>query len=108
MVEATVVLKPRDQWRPGMTWDRLVQEMDAKLRYPGMPNIFWMPIQTRTEMLATGVRSQLGIKVFGDDPAAIERAGIEIEHALADVPGARSAQAERLGGGVYLGVRVDR
>jgi Cu(I)/Ag(I) efflux system membrane protein CusA/SilA len=82
--------------------------MDAKLRYAGMPNIFWMPIQTRTEMLATGIRSQLGVKVFGDDPRTIEEAGVAIEHALAGVPGTRSAQAERLTGGFYLDVRVDR
>jgi Cu(I)/Ag(I) efflux system membrane protein CusA/SilA len=73
-----------------------------------MPNIFWMPIMTRTEMLATGIRSQLGIKVFGDDPATIEQAGIAIEHALVDVPGTRSTQAERLTGGFYLDVRVNR
>ncbi|MGH7288287.1 MAG: efflux RND transporter permease subunit, partial [Myxococcota bacterium] len=78
------------------------------LRYAGMPNIFWMPIQTRTEMLATGIRSQLGIKVFGDDPETIEKTGVAIEHALADVKGTRSAQAERLTGGFYLDVRVDR
>jgi Cu(I)/Ag(I) efflux system membrane protein CusA/SilA len=108
MVETVVTLKPREAWRPGMTWERLVGEMDAQLRYPGMPNIFWMPIQTRTEMLATGIRSQLGIKVFGDDLATLERVGVEIERALADVPGTRSAQAERLTGGFYLDVRVDR
>ena len=61
MVETTIVLKPRSQWRPGMTWDRLVKEMDQQLRYPGMPNIWWMPIQTRTEMLSTGIRSPLEI-----------------------------------------------
>jgi copper/silver efflux system protein len=108
MVETNITLKPRSAWRPGMTWDRLVQEMDEKLRYAGMPNIFWMPIMTRTEMLATGIRSQLGIKVFGDDPATIEQAGIAIEHALVDVPGTRSTQAERLTGGFYLDVRVNR
>jgi Cu(I)/Ag(I) efflux system membrane protein CusA/SilA len=108
MVETVITLKPRSEWRPGTSWEQLVQEMDAKLRYAGMPNIFWMPIQTRTEMLATGIRSQLGIKVFADDPATIERVGVEIEHALADVAGTRSAQAERLTGGFYLDVRVDR
>jgi Cu(I)/Ag(I) efflux system membrane protein CusA/SilA len=108
MVETVVTMKPRTEWRPGMTWERLVQEMDEKLRYAGMPNIFWMPIQTRTEMLATGIRSQLGIKVFGDDPKTIEEAGVAIEHALAEVDGTRSAQAERLTGGFYLDVRVDR
>ncbi len=108
MVETIITLKPKSAWRPGMSWERLVQEMDEKLRYAGMPNIFWMPIQTRTEMLATGIRSQLGIKVFGDDPATVEQAAVAIEHALADVPGTRSAQAERLTGGFYLDVRVDR
>jgi Cu(I)/Ag(I) efflux system membrane protein CusA/SilA len=108
MAETVVMMKPRSEWRPGLTWERLVQEMDAKLRYAGMPNIFWMPIQTRTEMLATGIRSQLGVKVFGDDPRTIEEAGVAIEHALAGVPGTRSAQAERLTGGFYLDVRVDR
>ncbi|MGH7337535.1 MAG: efflux RND transporter permease subunit, partial [Myxococcota bacterium] len=65
MVETVVQLAPREKWRPGLTWDGLVAELDEKLRYPGMPNLWWMPIQTRTEMLATGVRSQLGVKVFG-------------------------------------------
>ncbi|MGH7341472.1 MAG: efflux RND transporter permease subunit, partial [Candidatus Rokuibacteriota bacterium] len=108
MVETVVTLRPRSEWRPGMTFEGLVQEMDQRLRYPGMPNVFWMPIQTRTEMLATGIRSQLGIKVFGDDLAAIEQTAVAIEHALAGVPGTRSAVAERLTGGFYLDVRVDR
>ena len=59
MAEVTVVLKPRSAWRPGLTWDALLEEMDEKLHFPGMPNVWWMPIQTRTEMLATGVRSPL-------------------------------------------------
>jgi len=108
MVETLITLKPRDQWRQGMTWERLLEEMDEKLDYPGMPNLFWMPIQTRTEMLATGIRSKLGIKVFGDDLETIERAAIEIEAALADVPGTRSAVAERLTGGFFLDIRVRR
>jgi Cu(I)/Ag(I) efflux system membrane protein CusA/SilA len=82
--------------------------MDERLRWPGMPNVFWMPIQTRTEMLATGVRTQLGVKVFGDDLAAIERASLAVERALADVPGTRSATAERLTGGFYLDFHVNR
>jgi len=108
MVETLVTLKPRSEWRAGMTWELLVQEMDEKLSYPGMPNLFWMPIQTRTEMLATGIRSQLGIKVFGGDLATIEKAATAIEAALADVPGTRSAIAERLTGGFYLDVHTDR
>ncbi|MFQ5526921.1 MAG: efflux RND transporter permease subunit [Thermoanaerobaculia bacterium] len=108
MVESVVVLKPREEWRPGLTWDDLVTEMDRELQYPGMPNIWWMPIQTRTEMLATGIRSQLGIKVFGDDLQEIEAAAVEIERVVAQVPGTRSAFAERSTGGFFLDVEVDR
>jgi Cu(I)/Ag(I) efflux system membrane protein CusA/SilA len=108
MVESTLLLRPPEEWRPGMTFGRLIAELDARVRYPGMPAVWWMPIQTRTEMLTTGIRSQLGIKVFGPDAASIERAGVAIEHALAAVPGTRSAVAERLTGGFYLDFRVDR
>jgi Cu(I)/Ag(I) efflux system membrane protein CusA/SilA len=108
MVETVIVLKPKSAWRRGLTQAQLVSEMDEKLRYPGMPNLFWMPIQTRTEMLATGVRGQLGIKVFGGDAAELEQAAVAIEDALAGVPGTRSVQAERLTGGFYLDVRIDR
>jgi Cu(I)/Ag(I) efflux system membrane protein CusA/SilA len=108
MVETVVTLRPRRDWRPGMSYEQLLREMDETLRYPGMRNVFWMPIQTRTEMLATGIRSQLGIKLYGDDPAVLERTAVEIEHALRDVPGTRSAVAERLTGGFYLDFQVDR
>ena len=108
MAEVTVVLKPRDQWRAGMTWERLIQEMDEKLQYPGMPNVFWMPIQTRTEMLATGIRSPLGILVFGNDLDEIERTAVEIERAVANVPGTRSAFADRSTGGFYIDFEVKR
>ncbi len=108
MVETVVMLKPRDQWRPGMTWERLVREMDEKLQYPGMPNIWWMPIQTRTEMLSTGVRSPLGVQVFGDNLVEIEETAIAIEKALAGVPGTRSAFADRSTGGFYIDIVVKR
>jgi Cu(I)/Ag(I) efflux system membrane protein CusA/SilA len=108
MAEVTVVLKPREQWRPGVTWDALRKEMDEKLRFPGMTNVWWMPIQTRTEMLATGVRSPLGIEVFGDDLDAIEQTAISVEHSVAQVPGTRSAFAERSTGGFYIDFDVDR
>ncbi len=108
MAEVTVVLKPRDQWRAGLTWDALLKEMDEKLRFPGMTNVWWMPIQTRTEMLATGVRSPLGIEVFGDDLDAIEQTAISVEHSVAKVPGTRSAFAERSTGGFYIDFDVDR
>jgi copper/silver efflux system protein len=108
MAEITVTLKPEAQWRPGMTWDRLLDEMDAKLHIPGFPNIWWMPIQTRTEMITTGVRSPVGIKVLGPDLKTIEKIGLEIEQVLANVPGTKSAFAERLNEGYYLDMIVNR
>jgi Cu(I)/Ag(I) efflux system membrane protein CusA/SilA len=108
MVEVTVVLKPRAQWRAGLTWDGLIKEMDEKLRFPGMPNVWWMPIQTRTEMLATGVRSPLGIEVFGDDLAAIEQTALAVEKAVSQIPGTRSAFAERSTGGFYVDFDIKR
>ena len=108
MAEITVTLKPEAQWRPGMTWDRLLDEMDAKLRIPGFLNIWWMPIQTRTEMITTGVRSPVGIKVLGPDLKTIEKIGLEIEQVLATVPGTKSAFAERLNEGYYLDLTVNR
>ncbi len=108
MAEITIVLKPRSEWRKGLTWDALVKEMDEKLHFPGMPNVWWMPIQTRTEMLATGVRAPLGIQVFGDNLEVIEQAAISIEHAVAQIPGTRSAFAERSTGGFYIDFEVKR
>src|SRR5262249_53868256 len=83
MVETVVTLKPEEEWRPGVTWDSLLGEMDRTVRLPGMPSIWWMPIQTRTEMLATGIRSVLGIKVLGPDLSEIEQVGQRIEAVLA-------------------------
>ncbi|MFB3076304.1 MAG: efflux RND transporter permease subunit, partial [Candidatus Methylomirabilales bacterium] len=108
MAETVVTLKPQDQWRPGMTWDRLIEEMDQRVRFPGMPNIWWMPIQTRTEMLATGIRSSLGIKIYGPKLDEIERIGLQIEGLLQNVPGTRSVFAERVTGGYYLDIDVRR
>ncbi len=108
MVETIVVLKPREEWRSGVTWDGLLAEMDGELRYPGMPNVWWMPIQTRTEMLSTGIRSQLGIKVYGDSLEQIEATAVAIERAVVDVPGTRSAFAERSTGGFFADFEVDR
>jgi len=108
MVETVVVLRPREEWREGLTWDGLIAEMDQTLQYPGMPNVWWMPIQTRTEMLSTGIRSQLGIKVFGDDLAEIERTAVAIERAVQEVPGTRSAFAERSTGGFFADFTVNR
>jgi Cu(I)/Ag(I) efflux system membrane protein CusA/SilA len=108
MAETLIQLKPREQWRPGLTWDGLVQQLDDKLRFPGVSNVWWMPIQTRTEMLSTGVRSALGVKVLGDDLPSLERSAIAIEKVLAKLPGTRSAYAERATGASYLDFVVDR
>jgi len=108
MVETIITLKPKDQWREGMTWDKLISEMNQKLKFPGMSNIFWMPIQTRTEMLSTGFRSNLGMKVFGPELGKIEEIGVEIEKVLSDIPGTRSAFAERVTGGYFLDFDIDR
>ena len=108
MAETTVTLKPEEQWRPGVTWDSLIAELDPLLKFPGMPNIWWMPIQTRTEMLATGIRSNLGIKILGPDLVEIERIGLKIESLLQELRGTRSAYSERVTGGYYLDVQVDR
>ncbi len=108
MVETVITLKPKDQWRPGMTWDKLLAEMNENVRFPGMANIFWMPIQTRTEMLSTGFRSKLGIKVFGPDLETIEDIGVEIEGILTELQGTRSVFAERVTGGYFLDFDIDR
>src|SRR5579862_3559778 len=108
MIETVVKLKPPDQWRPGMTWEKLLAKMNAKVKTPGMANIFWMPIQTRTEMLTTGFRSILGVKVFGPDLAAIQDIGVQIEKALSDFPNTRSVFAERTTGGYFLDFTPNR
>src|SRR5438445_1667250 len=108
MFETVVTLKPPTQWRAGITWEKILDEMNAKLKTPGMANIFWMPIQTRTEMLTTGFRSILGIKVFGPDLGEIQKLAVQIEKDLADLPNTRSAFAERTVGGYFLDFTVNR
>lgn len=112
MIETIITLKPQSEWRDGITWDGLISEMDAAMQFPGMPNIWWMPIQTRTEMLATGIRSTLGIKVFGPDLEQIEQTAVDIERALLDDSRTkaytRSAFAERTTGGYFLDFDIDR
>jgi Cu(I)/Ag(I) efflux system membrane protein CusA/SilA len=108
MFETVVSLMPHEKWRPGMTWEKIIAEMNGKLKTPGMANIFWMPIQTRTEMLTTGFRSVLGVKVFGPDLGAIQTLGVEIEKALTDLPDTRSVFAERTTGGYFLDITPRR
>ncbi len=108
MFETVVKLKPPEEWRPGITREKLIDEMNEKVKTPGMANIFWMPIQTRTEMLTTGFRSILGVKVFGPDLAGIQDIGVKIEKALSDFPKTRSVFAERTTGGYFLDFTPNR
>lgn len=108
MGETVITLKPKAQWREGMTWDKLIAEMDGKLQFPGVANIWWMPIQTRTEMLATGIRSNIGIKVLGPDLEEINQIGRRIEGVLAQMKETRSSFFERVTGGYYLDFVIDR
>ena len=108
MFETTIALKPEEEWREGLTWDELIAEMDRAIRFPGIPNSWTMPIKGRIDMLATGIRTPVGIKIFGPDLRELERLGREIENAVAMVPGTRSAVAERPMGGSYLNIEIDR
>ncbi|TJY64868.1 efflux RND transporter permease subunit [Sinimarinibacterium sp. CAU 1509] len=108
MIETTIQLKPRDQWRPGMTSDDLIAEMDAALQIPGMGNVWVQPIRNRIDMLATGIKSPVGIKIAGPDLAQIDQLGARIESVVSKVPGAVSVFAERTTGGRYIEVRPDR
>jgi len=108
MFETTVKLKPRDQWRPGMTPERLIEELDAAVKVPGLANIWIPPIRNRIDMLATGIKSPIGVKVTGSDLAVIDRIALEVERVARGVPGVSSALAERLAGGRYVDVRIDR
>lgn len=108
MTETTVVFKSRDQWRDGMTPEKLVDELDRTVRIPGLTNVWVPPIRNRIDMLATGIKSPVGIKVAGADLATIDRITREIEQAVKAVPGVTSAFAERLIGGRYIEVDIDR
>jgi Cu(I)/Ag(I) efflux system membrane protein CusA/SilA len=108
MFETTIQFKPRDQWRPGMTPEKLIEELDRIVRVPGLTNIWVPPIRNRIDMLATGIKSPVGVKVAGTDLATIDRITTEIERALKDVPGVSSALAERLTGGRYVDVNIRR
>jgi copper/silver efflux system protein len=108
MFETTITLKPEEEWRQGMTYDRLVATMDSAVRLPGVTNAWTMPIQGRNDMLATGIRTPVGIKIFGPDLGELERLGKAIEQAVQTVPGTRSAFAERVVSGHYLDIDIDR
>ncbi|MEO7237557.1 MAG: CusA/CzcA family heavy metal efflux RND transporter, partial [Gemmatimonadales bacterium] len=108
MFETTITLRPESEWRPGLTYEGLVDSMDAAVRLPGITNAWTMPIKARIDMLATGIRTPVGIKIFGPDLQVLENIGKEIEQAVQSVPGTRSAFAERAVSGYYLDIDIDR
>lgn len=108
MLETTIQFKPRDEWRAGMTPEKLVKELDARLKIPGMANVWVQPIRNRIDMLSTGIKSPVGIKIGGADLATLEKLGEEVERLMKKVPGASSVIAERVTGGRYIDVKIDR
>ncbi len=108
MFETVITLKPKEQWREGVTVDSLIAEMDAALQFPSVANSWTMPIKARIDMLSTGIRTPVGIKVFGDDLNEIEKVARQIEKAVKDVPGTSSAYADRVTGGYYLDISPKR
>ncbi|MDP2853675.1 MAG: CusA/CzcA family heavy metal efflux RND transporter [Smithellaceae bacterium] len=108
MFETTINLKPEDQWRPGMTTEKLKDEMNDALTIPGVANSFTMPIKARIDMLATGIRTPVGIKILGPNIEEIEKIGLALEHHLKDVPGTRSVYAERVTTGYFLDIAIKR
>jgi Cu(I)/Ag(I) efflux system membrane protein CusA/SilA len=108
MFETVINLKPQEDWRPGMTTDKLIAEMDKALQFPGVANSWTMPIKARIDMLSTGIRTPIGIKVFGKNLEEMERLAKDIEAVVKNVPGTTSAYAERITGGFYLNIEPDR
>jgi Cu(I)/Ag(I) efflux system membrane protein CusA/SilA len=108
MMETTVILKDKKDWRPGMTWDKLIAELDAKMQIPGVTNAWTMPIRARIDMLTTGVRTPIGIKIFGPKLDEIEKIGVQLEQILKPLPGTRSVYAERTSGGYFVDFTLKR
>ncbi|EEP92132.1 Heavy metal efflux pump, CzcA family [Yersinia kristensenii ATCC 33638] len=108
MIETTIRFKPKDQWRPGMTMDKLIEELDATVKVPGIANLWVPPIRNRLDMLSTGIKSPVGIKVNGKNVQQIEQVAQKIEQVVRKVPGVTSALSERLAGGRYVDIDIDR
>jgi Cu(I)/Ag(I) efflux system membrane protein CusA/SilA len=108
MVNTTVTLKPREQWAAGLTIEKLQAEMDAQLQFPGFPNVWTQPIRNRLDMLLTGIKTPVGIKILGSDLNEIQRLGGEIERALQSISGTRSVYAERVAQGYFTDIKIDR
>ena len=108
MFETTIQLRPRDEWRPGMTMDRIIAELDSRLKIPGLANVFVQPIRNRIDMLATGIKSSVGVKVAGPDLEVLQQLGEEVERVVKPIDGAASAVSDRIGGGRYIDIQVNR
>ena len=108
MYDTTVMLKPRNQWRPGLTYENLIQEMDAKLQFPGLSNTWTMPVENRLDMELTGIKTPLGLKIQGPNLEGIQQVGAEVQQILSAIPEMRSVFAERVSQGFYLNVEVNR
>lgn len=108
MMETTIMLKPEDQWRSGMTIKKLIDEMDAAIQFPGVTNAWTMPIKTRIDMLSTGIKTPVGIKIAGDDLSKLQELGQQVESVISNVPGTLSVYSERVVGGNYFDFEIDR
>lgn len=108
MIETTIMLKPENEWRPGMTVDKLISEMDQAIQFPGLTNAWTMPIKTRTDMLSTGIKTPVGIKISGPNLDTLQEIGKQVEAVIRRVPGTLSAFAERAVGGNYLDFEINR
>ncbi|HVT47371.1 MAG TPA: CusA/CzcA family heavy metal efflux RND transporter [Vicinamibacterales bacterium] len=108
MYDTTVMLKPRDEWRPGMTYERLIQEMDGRLQFPGLSNTWTMPVANRLDMALTGIKTPIGLKIQGPSLDGIQQVGVRIQQLLATLPEMRSAFAERVSQGFYIDIDVNR
>ncbi len=108
MYDTTIMLKPREQWRPGMTYEKLIQDMDAKLQFPGLSNTWTMPVENRLDMELTGIKTPLGLKIQGPTLEGIQQAGAQIQQVLSSIPEVRSIFAERVSQGFYINVEVNR
>jgi Cu(I)/Ag(I) efflux system membrane protein CusA/SilA len=108
MYDTTVMLKPRSQWRPGMTYEELIQEMDAKLQFPGLSNTWTMPVENRLDMELTGIKTPLGLKIQGPNLEGIQQVGAQVQQILSAIPEIRSIFAERVSQGFYLNIEVSR
>src|SRR5437870_5397479 len=108
MYDTTIMLKPREQWRPGMTYEKLIQEMDGKLQFPGLSNTWTMPVENRLDMELTGIKTPVGLKIQGPNVDGIQRVGAEVQQVLWALPEMRSIFAERVAEGFYLNVDINR